>query len=947
MALGPPPHRSITPEPPADGHPDGLEPEKRAARGTTVGRYFVLRTLGEGGMGIVYSAFDPELDRKIALKLLRRDRLPGRDWARRARLVREAQAMAKVSHPNVVAVHDVGTHGDSVFVAMELVEGGTVTEWLAQTRRPVEEIVSVFLEAGKGLAAAHEAGLVHRDFKPENVLVGHDGRVRVTDFGLARLGPVADTKPQPVAGTVVARPDDWKAPLTRDGAVVGTPLYMSPEQSRGQVPDARSDQYNFCASLYWAIFGDVPEGPFERDLEAGNSKESTQDSIRDPGAAKMGLVTFPREPRLPSRLRRALLRGLSWDPRERHPSMDALLRELRQEEAHSLRRKAVVGGAAAAALLLVAGVSSQVTGRSTELCGGSGEAVAAVWDPARRGEVRGALVASGLPGGEVTANRVTEILDRYAEGWAGARHQACVATRVRGEQTEAVLSARMICLDRALHQMEALVHVLRSVDRAAAQRSVDAALDLPSLSMCEAGALGSRPPLPEDPAARFEIESVQVALDEIRSLYGVGRFQVALKKAEAARARAEALAYWPLRSEALFWHGLLQERTGASNLAEQSLRQAVVAADRAAAGPEKIRALAKLVFVNGHSLGRFEEAAFFAQLAESELGRYPLDELHLELDMQRGLWLTNQGKLEEGMAAYQRALSRADRAVGPDHPKKGALLSNLAALSAQLNRHGEAIALLQEALRIISASRGPEHPTAAYIHYNLGRSLLAKSELTAAHQSIQEALRIREVSLGAEHPAVAEALDVLATVLHADGLYMEALAQSQRALAIKRKALGPDHLDLCYSLENAGFAQLALGAAAKAVEPLEKSIALREKAGGQRRGDGGGPLCPRPGAVGPGQGPGAGPLPGGLRPGRPRWPSGTPWRQGRSPPGWPRTDRARGLSASRTPRRAEPPAAAAAPAPAPRRRGARPRALRAWRRTPGRRRSLEARRPEP
>ena len=830
MAPERPPHRSITPEPAAD-HPEGLAQEGRAARGAMVGRYFLLRTLGEGGMGVVYAAFDPELDRKIALKLIRKAKEDGRDRARQQRLLREAQAMARVSHPNVVQVHDIGTHQEQVFLAMELVEGGTLTDWIELAPRTVGEVVTAFVEAGKGLAAAHEAGLVHRDFKPENVLVGHDGRVRVTDFGLARLPVGEDTQPQPVAGAA-ARPDEWKRKITQAGAVVGTPLYMSPEQSRGLVPDARSDQYSFCASIYWAIFGHVPEGPMDRELgNAKDSKESTEDSRSDPGVIRDGgEVEFPREPRLPARLRRALARGLSYDPEDRHETMDALLRALRPDPVARVRRAAAAGVGALLALVAVLSASGAFRARP-ELCGGGPQAVAAVWNDGVKGEVLASLSKAGAPQGGETAVRSVEMLDRYARVWTITRREACEATRLRGEQTEGVLSARMICLDRSLHQMGSLVRLLRTADKEMSLKAVDAALDLPSMGMCEAAALSAPPPMPESPAVRAEIESVQAQLDEVRSLFGTGRFQAALQKAAAAAARAEATGYWPLVAESLYWKGTLQDKTGASKQADVTLRQALVAADRAQSEPERIRIASRLVSVDGWTLARFDEATFFAQLAESALQRFPSDELAFTLEMHRALLLSNQRRLDEAMVAFRRALALADRAVGPDHPKKGVLLSNLAGVEEELGHYDEAIALLNDALRIITATRGPQHPTAAYVHYNLARALLAKGDYPAAHERIQAAIRIRQAALGPEHAEVADALDVLATILQADGLYAEALEASERAVAIKRHALGPDALDLCYSLENVGFAQLSLHAPAKAVGPLEQSIALREAAG--------------------------------------------------------------------------------------------------------------------
>src|SRR5690349_17448959 len=203
-------------------------PQDLREPGDTVGRFVVLQRLGEGGMGVVYTAYDPELDRKVAIKLLKSAE------EGHARLLREAQAMARLQHPNVIAVHDVGTlPGNRVFVAMELVAGATLRGWLKAAPRAWREVIAIMRQAGVGLAAAHDAGLVHRDFKPDNVLVGDDGRVRVMDFGLARLG-AAD--PELSSGSHDTGP--LSTPLTMAGTVVGTPAYMAPELFKGTSAEA-------------------------------------------------------------------------------------------------------------------------------------------------------------------------------------------------------------------------------------------------------------------------------------------------------------------------------------------------------------------------------------------------------------------------------------------------------------------------------------------------------------------------------------------------------------------------------------------------------------------------------------------------------------------------------------------------------------------------------------
>ncbi len=288
---------------------EGGDRAGRLERGTRVGRYIVLELVGTGAMSTVYAAHDPDLDRLIALKLLRSH--DGGDELR-ARLLREAKAMARLSHPDVITVHDVGTYGSQLFVAMELVVGGTLRDWLACEVRDWPDVLAVFSHAGRGLACAHAAGLVHRDFKPDNVLVGEDGRVRVTDFGLVRAvreagGAIADV--ESLGG------DALDATITRTGALVGTPAYMAPEQFLGASADARADMFSFSVALYEALYG---ERPFTGTNIPALRASATAGVLRP----------APLASRVPEGVREVLVRGLRPRPDDRFPSMDALLSAL-------------------------------------------------------------------------------------------------------------------------------------------------------------------------------------------------------------------------------------------------------------------------------------------------------------------------------------------------------------------------------------------------------------------------------------------------------------------------------------------------------------------------------------------------------------------------------------------------------------------------------------------
>jgi serine/threonine protein kinase len=310
-------------------------PTRKLTVGDRVGRYLVLSALGAGGMGVVFSAYDPQLDRKVALKLLRGG-INYNTKDARARLRREAQAIAQLSHPNVVAVYDVGTtEEDDLYIAMEFVEGDTLTTWLKQYPRTWREIVDVFLQAARGLMSAHSVGLLHRDFKPDNVLVGHDGRVRVTDFGLARslITPEEGARPRPATAALSAE-------LTATGTVLGTPRYMAPEQLTGPDIDARADQFSFCVALYEALYGTHPlPGATSVSMLEKNEK-----ALPPPDGSK-----------IPAYIARCVMRGLERERQKRYPGMATLVGDLQPPAPRATARNLAF---AAVGFVLIAGTAT-------------------------------------------------------------------------------------------------------------------------------------------------------------------------------------------------------------------------------------------------------------------------------------------------------------------------------------------------------------------------------------------------------------------------------------------------------------------------------------------------------------------------------------------------------------------------------------------------------------
>ncbi|HEX5062780.1 MAG TPA: serine/threonine-protein kinase [Kofleriaceae bacterium] len=390
--------------------------------GGMLGRYRLERELGAGGMGVVHAAFDPDLERRVALKVLRSE-----GGEARQRLLREARALARLTHPNVVTVHEVGSASGRDYVAMELIEGETLAEWLKAAPRTLDEIVNAFIAAARGLAAAHAANLVHRDFKPHNVLRRKDGRIVVTDFGLARgieaiefettmrakgPQPADDNTPSPLTG------------LTQTGSVLGTPAYMAPEQWSGDTVGPAADQFAYCVAVWEALAG---ERPFK-----GATLEALQADV-ERGPSQVD------DSKLPRRMRAALKRGLDPDPKRRWPSMDALIGALgRADKSRStllmIGSFAVVATAAAYAVFATDD-KKQV---AAPTCEQPVLEPAAIWSPAIANEVR-----------DKTSSDVMRRFDAVFGAWQSARGVACgLDTPMR--------SRRLACLDGVIVRIDAV-----------------------------------------------------------------------------------------------------------------------------------------------------------------------------------------------------------------------------------------------------------------------------------------------------------------------------------------------------------------------------------------------------------------------------------------------------------------------------------------------------------
>lgn len=794
--------------------PAGSSPE--LPRGAHVGRYIVLDPLGSGGMGVVYAAYDPELDRRVALKLLRGDQGAEQEVSSRGvRLVREAQALARLAHPNVVAVHDVGTWHRQVFVAMELVEGVTLRQWLAGSPRPWSQLRGVFLDAGRGLVAAHGAGLVHRDFKPSNVVIGKDGRTRVMDFGLARQSGLVESVEPPASGAAALRLSDLS--LTRPGSVVGTPAYMAPELLEGRPADERSDQFSFCRALYEALYGPGGEGVPPLATLRGNLEKA--DARPAQGRSPEGW------------LRRILNRGLDPDPARRYPSMQALLADLERDPAAIRRQRSawVLGAVLAIALGIVLRAGWE---RRQGVCAGAELKLAGVWDPAIKRGVRKAFLASETPDAAASWRALEQRLDGYAGSWVASHTESCEATRLRGEQSEALMDLKQACLANRLRELRAFTDVLGHADDRVVRRSSRGAESLESLEACEdAGALMSLVPPPADPATRAEIEKLRGGLATARALWLAGKTDEGLDTVAPVVAAAESVGYAPLRAESLLLQGDLQERKGALKPAEQSLQEAIWAAEAGRADELAARAWLILAWLQKDS-DRYADARRSARHAGALVERlgHPDRLTGMLYDTLAGLE-KGSGNLKGALQNYELALPVLERGYGAQDARVAAALDNMGLTLGELGRYEEARPVHERALAITLQVYGDSHLETSYSLNNLGVALMKLARFDEALVRFRRSLELKQRMLGSTHLDLTTTLQNLGNVYEYQGRFEQALAEYRRTREICVATAGAHSSDTGYAVGSEGDAlrklgryDAALDAYSRAMEVLDKTL---------------------------------------------------------------------------------------------------------------------------
>ena len=810
--------------------PSGDEgpPGEPIAVGTHVGRYVIERWLGAGGMGVVYRAYDPELDRRVALKLWtpERSRVTSPEQ-RMDRQLREARAMARISHPNVLPIFEVGTFDGQGFLIMELVDGWTLRRWQALEGRSWRAIVGTYVQAGHGLAAAHRANIVHRDFKPENVLVRRDGRVYVTDFGLARQG-LQTARGGDEALDEAAGATSVEAARDPSTGAAGTPAFMAPERWRG-IATARGDQYAFCVALEEAV----------------------------------GTSTVP------ARVRAALLRGRDPDPARRFPTMEALLEQLTvAPPATRWRRAAWALFPLVATSLLTTFTLRARTTTAEPPCSGTERRLAGIWDGERRQAVRAAFRGTELHLADATSEQVTRSLDGYASAWAQASEETCASTVVRREQSNEVMELRNACLDRRLDELRATTEAFTRATPSTVENAIAAVQSLGRVDACaDVAALHERFPLPGSPERRAALQALSRRLDDARLLERTGQFDDALAAAEGVEKAARSAQYPPLLAEALLTLGRLDfhrfdyERS-ASRLHE-AVRTAEIAHDptvRAAAWTLTAQSL-------GFGLRRYDDALRAADLGEATLDGAGLGgELRAGLAMARSGVAHRRGDYAESLARAREALelraaaldaddfrladtwwaiamnhealrqheatldaldhARAihETTIGPDHWKMAMLLGTISSAYTNLGRHQEAIAAARRSLEVHERRVPRQAKLVAYAELRLGSALDAADRFEGAERPLRRAGALYEKKEG-----TAGALLALGRALRHRGRFVEAIELYRQSAEMFR-----DHPLEARALYGVGACHLGSNQAARAIAPLERALAIETRATGNR-----------------------------------------------------------------------------------------------------------------
>ena len=777
-----------TPRPPSGG--DVAEALVGTIDVSISDRYVIEAVLGKGGMGTVYLAHDRTLGRDVALKLHHRADHTGAA----ERLRREAMAMAKLAHPNVVTVFEVATVDDRLYVAMEYVRGETLRGWLAQKDRSWREIIALLAEAGQGLAAAHDAGLIHRDFKPENMLVGDDERPRVGDFGLARVGAA------PASGIQMTSAELADTALTKEGTVLGTPAYMAPEQLSGNAVDARCDQFAFCVVAWECLYGKRPFAGMDREKR-----------------------TEPPRSDVPARVRRVLERGLAVEPTGRYADMRALLVALRK--AARPKTKQWIATAVAGVVVLGAagytGVGAYKDREQRTACMLEGDRAAASLSPQMQLAIRMRFLATRSPMAQSAYEHAMAVLDPFAKSLASRTTSSCLAP------SDPLADARSQCLQARATHVANLAEAFAHADARIVSRAASSAWSVTELAPCEdADALRSQHKhAVTDPELRHD-------LGHVWELRDTGHYKEELAAATALVEKARAR----------------KDREG-----EVDAMLALAMAQEELEVPEAIHTLQALSAL-AETLGRDIDAAnaYGSMAADAARDHQDFAAAHqylalarAKLDRVGGKNLANRGDLfiieakiymdeyrsAEGEAAARQGVALLEQALGANNPKVGIATGTFSQLLRAVDKNDEALKMSERTLEIFENAYGPDHPTTAGSKMNLGQSFIDAKRYDEARALFLEADAAFDRLLGPAHPVHGQIASNLGTVEQLTEHWDAALGYFKKTLSIIERVEGTETADASGAHRDIAKVYALSNHPAEAEAEQKRAIAILDKLG--------------------------------------------------------------------------------------------------------------------
>jgi eukaryotic-like serine/threonine-protein kinase len=794
--------------------------------GSIIGRYVVLSLLGEGGMGSVYVAYDPQLDRRVALKFLKTGKRAG---VSTAWLLREAKNLARLTHPHVVAVHDLGQLPDgNVFIAMELVEGVSLRAWLRAAPRSWREVCAVMLEAGRGLQAAHAVGLVHRDFKPDNVVVGVDGRAKVLDFGVAKpldaqdLGasrglnsapPPADPStptPLPPAGppsSASSGPTEGATVLTEAGSLVGTLAYMAPEYLETRIAGVGNDVFAFGVSLFEALYG---ERPYRTSLKAPRPSW-------EPVAVS--------RPELPASVQAVVQRAISLDPAARFATMSDLVGALEK----AIGPPGVPRGrvAIAGTLLLIAAVGAVAVGRREEVrvCQGAGAPIAATWSPARRAAVETRFTA--LEAADTFA-RVDRRVGDVQAAWSSLKVDACLAAQATGAERDALFDARTRCLERRQLELESLLALFETADASLVRRAVQALVELPPVSMCATAELAlsmSRPPAALAPT----VEEAARLLSRGWAELSAGDTGAAVARAEAARSLAAGHA------ATLAETFLLEGRAVALGSPDRAIAVFEASTRLAAAAGDEVAALQALLDL---ARAHFRKGEYATQLEVLEATRFLFvrlgEPVRFRPQVVSAFFLARviNRRLVAGGSDFEAALAEVKALEGADPLQLAQVHTNLGSGLVSAGLAEQALPSMEQALVLRIQELGPDHFDVIAARYNLAVAHASLARWTAALTHLDPVLAWCETA-GERGEALCLYTRAAASTVYpkvspprgADALLDAVLTSAQRGEAQRQMVYGPLASNVIMALRLSGRLDEAVAFSRDALAALDANEA--------------------------------------------------------------------------------------------------------------------------